>query len=190
MWIQLKKTVKRINGMIWIDENYFNSAFIKPMEENVSGLTLRLMAFLILELSFYQYQKLPSRKLLSQKLGANTSSINKSLAFLEDHDFFKRCINPEFEGMVRVTPEKQKEADLFYEQQRKLNREKKKFNDYFILNPNFNQSQDITSVNASNFFDMLQVQGNDPATTIENFLINLLQNPDVVRRLAEEVNNV
>lgn len=177
--------------MIWIDENYFNNTFIKPMEENVSGLTLRLMAFLILELSFYEYRKLPSRKLLSQKFGANTSSINKSLAFLEDHEFFKRCINPEFEGIVWATPEKQKEADLFYEQQRKLNREKKKFNDYFILNSNFNQSQDITPVNELNSFDMLELlQGNDPATTIENFLINLLQNPDIVRKFAAEVNNV
>lgn len=180
--------------MIWIDESYFNNTFIKPIEENVSGLTLRLMAYLILELSFYEYRKLPSRKSLSQKFGANTSSINNSLAFLEDHIFLKRCINSEFEDMVRATPEKQKEADLFYGQQRKLNREKKKFNDYFILNPNFNQSQDTTLINeiySSDSFQLLQqIVRNDPAAIIENFLINLLQDPEIVRKFAAEVNNI
>ena len=62
------------------------------------------------------------------------------------------------------------------------------------LPQDLNQSQDITfsnEINSADSFQLLQqILGNDPTTIIENFLINLLQNPDVVKKIVTDEKNV
>lgn len=129
------------NDKVIFDLEYFSNSFIKPIEfSNISGLTLRLMALLLLELSEQECRKLPSRRKLAKILGANVSSVHKCLIFLEENGFFFRVINP-LQFMVRATPEEQAKYDEMYQEKIKENQEKKAFNDFFQLNSNFNVSK-------------------------------------------------
>lgn len=131
--------VEQINNKVCIEWRYFNNVFVKPGSKNsVSGLTIRLMALLATELSFYEYRKLPSRRKMSKILGANEASVHKCLVFLEDNEFFRRSVQPEFEGMVRCDEEEHKKYQIFYAERIKEHKDKQGFSDFFILNYYYN----------------------------------------------------
>ncbi len=139
----MKQFVEIKGNQITFDLEYYNSLFIQPNEQgNISGLMVRLMALLVIELSFYEYRKLPSRRNLSKILGANESSIHKCLVLLEDLRFFKRSVDPMLENMVRADEEEQRKYSEFYAERNKSRRGG--FGDYFILNSNYQDSKKVS----------------------------------------------
>lgn len=200
----MKQFVERINNKICIDSQYFNNVFIKPSKQgNISGLTLRLMALLITELSFYQWKKIPSRRKISKMLSANESSIHKCLVSLEENKFFYRSINPVLENIVRDDEEKQKEYSTFYAERIEENKSKQRFNDFFKLNSNY-QNEDESyeefikslkkgifhqcdDVSIDQYLTKESIYNNEIIEAIiQRFLIELLKDKNILESLIQK----
>lgn len=188
------------DSKVIIDFKYFKNVFIKPIDSsNISGLTLRLMAILMVELSEYESRRLPSRRKLAKILGANTSSIHKCLIFLEKKQFFFRVIDPNFQSMVRVNPEEQAICDQIYQKKVEENQKKNTFNDYFQLNISFNSSfngisieeftKDIVTSSSQVINDVVSRFERKMYKTniIQSFLQELLLDQSILSKIIEKV---
>lgn len=138
--------VDSVNSNILIDIEFVNRIFIEvPTKTNkpLTSLSLRLVIILMQHLSMIEFRRLPQRKLLAQNLGVSQQSINSSLAELENVGFIIRRAS-ELESVICVDEEDEKRIKAEFEEKKEIERKARRFSDEFIINRNYNISQEDT----------------------------------------------
>lgn len=187
---------------VTIDRNFFFNTFVNPIQNDnqddkkieVSALSIRLMAYLMTELSAYHYKKLPSRKTMSTVLGVSPSAIHKCLVALETIGFIIRSVDPVFESMIRCNPDEQKQASEFYKQRNELHKKRGGFSDSFILNVYYNAkpvtTEDLNKLllqnNFNNIHKYIAPIDEYKLEVVRHFLKNLLADEQSLAKFLDE----
>lgn len=133
--------VDSANSNIIIDLEFLHRIIRAPINKPLSSLSLRLAIMLLEFLSMIEFRNLPQRKLLASKLRVSQQSINTSLGELEAVEFIIRRIS-ELESVILVDEEKEKSLRANLEEKKEIERKARRFSDEFIINYNYNISED------------------------------------------------
>lgn len=182
----MEKIVEIQENKIIFNKTFFNKAFVNSsivLNKPLGSLSLRMMALLLQKMSSYEYRKLPPRTKLAKKLSVSTTAINNSLIELEEAGFLIRLVS-ELENIVPVDEEDKERQEMldFFEEQKEVNRNAKRFSDLFKINYYFNQTKQEISIE---IYESVR-KFLDPSLTNEE-LRELLEKLYLSEQIIEEV---
>lgn len=126
---------------ILIDKSYFERLFIRinPNEKQLSMVTLRLAALLILELSETEPCKLPPRGELAKQMKVSKTTITNSLNQLLESNFMLESSRSDGIRQFNKSVDGDDEVEYIDLQ---IYEKRKKFTGKYLLNGRFNETED------------------------------------------------
>ena len=140
------KTICEVkDGKVILDKGYLERLFVRDpiindKHKHLSALSLRLAIVLLQELSVIESRKLPSRTDLAHKLNVSKTAINDCLWQLEEVGFINR--RDELDDLVCADENEGMKLKEKLRERKEVERRARRFSDYFILNYNYNISEE------------------------------------------------
>lgn len=146
---------------ITITREFYERIFItNSKQRTLSAISLRVAAYLILELSDKEFRPLPPRSIIAKKLETSRTSVINALVQLEQDHFILRE-NVKIIPMIVGDKEKQKERDELCKKERDDGFKARDYSGKFRLNEFYNFNQQIDMSEDLNHFQIYDLATKD-----------------------------